>query len=181
MSTCDSVRDSIGSWLDGELNPSQSEAVQAHVAACAACGEARRQLEKIQLTLKTSLAAEAAGVEFLPFWREVQNRINRKRSPIEQFVDWSRGIMTAPHAGWAIPAVITLLIGILAIDSYLPTWKFGASRNTFAAVDSIDGHGSSVALLRENETKTTVIWLYQDEEGENDAAADESSKSGPTF
>jgi hypothetical protein len=33
-------------------------------------------------------------------------------------------------------------------------------------VESIDAHGRSVALLRENESKTTVIWLYQNEEGE---------------
>ena len=181
MNHCESIRDSIGSWLDGELSPPRSEAVQAHVATCAACGETRRQLEKLHLTVKNNLAAEAARVEFLPFWREVQSRINRKRSPVEQFVDWSRGILTAPRAAWAIPAVIIILIGILSLDSYMPGWKFGASRNSFAAVDSIDGHGSSVALLRENETKTTVIWLYQDEEGENDAAADESSKAGPTF
>ena len=180
MNSCESIRDSIGSWLDGELSPSQSEVVRAHVATCAACGETRRQLEKIHLTLKNSLDAAAARVDFLPFWREVQSRINRKRSPIEEFLEWSRGISIAPRVAWAIPAVIIVLIGILSLDAYLPGWKFGAARNSFAAVDSIDAHGSSVALLRENETKTTVIWLYQDEEGETDAA-DETSKSGPAF
>ncbi len=181
MNPCENIRDSIGSWLDGELSPSQSEAVQSHVATCGACAETRRQLEKIDRTLKTSLDAEAVRVDFLPFWREVQSRINRKRSPFEQLVDWGRDILTAPRVTWAIPAVIIVLMGILSLDAYLPGWKFGAARNSFAAVDSIDAHGSSVALLRENETKTTVIWLYQDEEGENDAAADESAKSGPTF
>ena len=86
-------------------------------------------------------------------------------------MDWGRDILTAPRVTWAIPAVIIVLIGILSLDAYLPGWKFGAARNSFAAVDSIDAHGSSVALLRENESKTTVIWLYQNEEGEDDAAA----------
>ena len=181
MNPCENIRDSIGSWLDGELSPSQSEAVQAHVASCRACAETRRQLDKIHRTLKSSLDAEAARIDFLPFWREVQSRINRKRSPIEHMMDWGRDILSAPRVAWAIPAVIIVLIGVLSLDAYLPGWKFGAARNSFAAVDSIDAHGSSVALLRENETKTTVIWLYQDEEGENDAAADESAKSGPTF
>jgi sugar (pentulose or hexulose) kinase len=47
-------------------------------------------------------------------------------------------------------------------------------------VDSIDSHGHNVALLRENESKTTVIWLYQDQEGEDEAAED-TAKSGPAF
>jgi hypothetical protein len=34
--------------------------------------------------------------------------------------------------------------------------------------------------LRENESKTTVIWLYEDQEGENEVA-EEPSKSGPAF
>lgn len=180
MNDCANLRDLIGSWLDGELSPSQSEAVRMHVAACTACGEERRRLEKLNAMLQTSLGAEAARVDFLPFWRGVQNRINRQPSRFEELLDWTRGLVTAPRAAWVIPAVIVVLIGVLSLDSYFPGFRFGASRNTFAAVDSIDAHGSSVALLRENETKTTVIWLYQDEEGENDAA-DETSKSGPTF
>jgi len=180
MKDCASIRDLIGNWLDGELEASQSETVRAHVADCAACAETRRQLEKLQVMLQKSLSADAARVEFLPFWREVQSRINRRPSLSESVLDWGRSLLTAPRAAWLIPAVIIVLIGILSLDSYLPGFKFGASRNSFAAVDSIDAHGSSVALLRENETKTTVIWLYQDEEGETDAA-DETSKSGPSF
>jgi hypothetical protein len=59
-------------------------------------------------------------------------------------------------------------------------WRLGGSRNSFASVESIDAYGRSVALLREQETKTTVIWLYQDQEGENEAAED-TAKSAPTF
>jgi hypothetical protein len=35
-------------------------------------------------------------------------------------------------------------------------------------------------LLRQNESKTTVIWLYADQEGENETA-DEPAKSAPAF
>jgi hypothetical protein len=59
-------------------------------------------------------------------------------------------------------------------------WRLGGPRNSPASVESIDTYGRSVALLREQETKTTVIWLYQDQEGENEAAED-TAKSAPTF
>jgi anti-sigma factor RsiW len=60
MTHCESVQESIGRWLDGELPPAESEAVGSHVAGCADCGAARQRLEKIQLTLGTMLTAEAA-------------------------------------------------------------------------------------------------------------------------
>ncbi len=180
MTRCEDTRESIGRWLDGELNPAQGAAVREHVADCPACGEERRQLEKIEATLKSALIAESARVEFAPLWREVRQRIERKRAWYEGLLEWSRELFAAPRAAWAVPVVIALLLGVFSLDSYWPGWRFGASRNSFAAVDSIDAHGRSVALLRENESKTTVIWLYEDQEVENEAA-EEESKSSPAF
>lgn len=180
MTDCENIRESIGRWLDGELSPTESEAAREHVLACAVCAETRRQFQKIDTTLKSVLAAEAARVEFTPFWREVQRRVNRKRAWYADLLDWSRALLAAPRVAWAVPAVIALLLGLFSLDSYWSGWRFGASRNSFAAVDSIDAHGRSVALLRENETKTTVIWLYEDQEVEHEAA-EEASKSGPAF
>lgn len=180
MMSCENTRESIGPWLDGELSPVESDAVREHVSACAACAEARRQLEKIETTLRSVLAAEAARVEFMPLWREVQRRVNRKRAWYEDLLELSRRVLAAPRVAWAVPAVILLLLGLFSLDSYWPGWRLGGSRNGFAAVDSIDAHGRSVALLRENETKTTVIWLYEDQEVEHETA-EEDSKSGPAF
>jgi hypothetical protein len=177
MITCESIRESIGSWLDGELSSSESESVRLHLAACGDCSVARRQLEKLQLLLKDELVAQAASIDFMPFWRGVQQRINRKRAWHEDLLEWCRGFLTAPRIAWAVPALIVLLLALFSLDSYLPG---RGSRDNFAAVESIDAHGRSVALLREDQTKTTVIWLYQDQEGENETA-EEASKAGPTF
>jgi len=59
-------------------------------------------------------------------------------------------------------------------------WKEETPRNNFAAVESIDAYGRNVALLRENETRTTVIWLYQNQEGDNESSGETSNQS-PTF
>lgn len=177
MNNCATIRESIGRWLDGELSASESESVSVHVASCSECGEARRQLAKLQLALKDELATEAARIEFRPFWREVERRINQKRAWHEDLLEWGRDFFTAPRVAWAVPAVIALALAVFSFDSYLPGW---GARNNFVSVESIDAHGRSVALLREHETKTTVIWLYQDQEGENEAL-EETSKSGPAF
>jgi anti-sigma factor RsiW len=180
MTNCETIRESISSWLDGELSPGESDSVREHVAGCTACGEARRQLEKLNQALRDELAGEPSRIEFMPFWRGVQERINRKRAWREDLLGWGRDFFTAPRIAWSVPVVIALMLAAFSLDAYLPGWRFGGARNNFAAVESIDAHGHSVALLRENESKTTVIWLYQDQEGENEAAED-ATKSGPAF
>ena len=178
MRDCENMRESIGRWLDGELGPSESESVRSHVAGCAQCQQTQRQLEKIQSELRQALYSEAQKIDFVPFWRGVQIRIAEKRAWYADALDWSRSLFTASRAAWAVPAVIALLLAALSLDSYFPGWR--GARNSFATVESIDAYGRSVALLRENESKTTVIWLYEDQEGEN-GTADDSAKSAPAF
>lgn len=178
MTDCENIRESIGRWLDGELGPSESESVRSHVADCAQCRQAQLQLEKIQSELKRALFSEAQKIDFLPFWRAVQLRIAEKRAWYADALDWGRGLVTAPRAAWAVPVIIALLLAVLSLDSYFLGWR--GARNSFATVESIDAYERNVALLRENESKTTVIWLYQDQEGDNEAT-DDSAKSAPAF
>lgn len=180
MNQCEAIGALIGRWLDGELSETDSERVRLHVGSCADCAETQRQLVKLDSTLKRVLVEDTAPIEFLPFWREVQQRINQKRSWHEDLRVWIGDFLTAPRIAWGVPAVIVVILGLWSFDSYLPSWRFGAGRNSFASVESIDAHGRNVALLRENETKTTVIWLYQNEEGENETA-EEPAKTGPAF
>ena len=179
MTGCESRIEAIERWVDGELNDAEAESLHAHVAACAECGEARQRLEKIQQTLQGALLAEAQKLDFQPFWRAVQVRINEKQPWHREAFEWVRSVFPASRAAWAVPAVIALLLAAISLESYLPFWR-SAGRNSFATVESIDAYGRNVALLREYDTKTTVIWLYQDQEGENDAA-EETAPSGPAF
>ena len=180
MKNCEAIRESIGAWLDSELSTSQSDRVRAHIETCGECAAELRQLKKLQLALHGELAAQAARVEFTPFWREVERRIRQRRAWHEELLDRGRDIFTVPRLAWSVPAVIALLLAVVSVDSYWPGWRLGGGRNHFAAVESIDAHGRSVALLRQDETKTTVIWLYEDQDGENETA-EEPSRSGPAF
>ena len=174
MNGCEDKVALIERWLDGELSGAESESLRAHMAACAGCSEARRRLEKLQSTLTGVLLSEAQRVDFMPFWRAVQLRINEKRPWYQDALDWMRGVLPASRLAWVVPAVIVLLLAGVSLESY---WRGG--RNAFATVESIDAYGRNVALLREYDTKTTVIWLYQDQEGENEAA--EAAPSAPAF
>jgi anti-sigma factor RsiW len=178
MRDCESIRESLGSWLDGELSAAESESVSAHVASCTDCGATQRRLEKMHGALKAALTSPAPQIDFLSFWRGVERRINTRRAWYADLLDWSRGLFTAPRVAWLVPAVIGLMLMLVSPDIDLR--RFFGSRNSFASVESIDAHGGSVAVLRQPETRTTVIWLYEDQEGENETAED-PAKSAPTF
>ena len=177
MNECERIEKSIGPWLDHELSAAASEVVRAHVTACSRCSEARQRLERIDCALSSLLVDEAPRIEFASFWRELEQRIKQKRPwhkrLLEQAGDWT----SAPRAAWAVPALIAVLIALLSYQSYFPIWR---SRTNFATVESIDSYGRNVALLREDESKTTVIWLYQNQEGD-DEAAEETPPAGPAF
>ena len=179
MTSCEQIQYSLGAWLDGELSSVDAEAVRLHVGACNACGEERKNLEKLNAALKAVLVP-AADIAFEPFWRAVRGRIEEKRPWTAEWAQRAGSWFTMPSLGWAVPAVILLLLGAFSFDSFFPGWRGAAPRNNFAAVESIDAYGRNVALLREDETKTTVIWLFQNPEDENDSAADNVQK-GPTF
>jgi len=176
MSQCDDIQESIGRWLDGEFKASESEAVRSHLEGCPDCSAERRRLEKIQTTLDSVFRAESSQLQFAPFWREVRRRVDQKKPWHEELIEWLQSRLTAPRLAWAVPVTIILVLGFLS----LAKWPAGSQVSNYASVESIDPHGRNVALLREDETKTTIIWLYQNPEGENENAED-AAKSGPAF
>ena len=178
MNDCAEISQSLGAWLDGELKAAEAEAVRRHVANCVACAQEQSRLVKLNAVLKTALTP-AQAIAFEPFWRDVQERIDQKRSWTTLFGDWLRARFAVPSLAWAVPAAIVIVLGFFSVDNYWPGWR-GAQRDNFAAVESIDAHGRNVALLREDETKTTVIWLFQNQEGDDEAAPEDAPK-GPTF
>jgi hypothetical protein len=180
MKNCNSVRESLGAWLDGELDPSASEVIRGHLQECPTCRQERRQLEKLDSALRGVLDSEAARISFQPFWSRVQGRIGQKEARQENLLARLRTAFVGPRLGWAIPAVILLLLGVLSADSFLPGWRIFGQRKNFASVESIDAYGRNIALWREDETKTTVIWLYHNQEGE-DESADETTDARPSF
>jgi anti-sigma factor RsiW len=177
MTDCKQITKSLGAWLDGELSASHAEAIRLHLVSCAHCEEERRQLEKLHLSLQTLWRANAPQLVFEPFWDGVRKRITKQPSWRQSVLEWARSTLTGPGLAWAVPAGILVLLGVLSWNSF---WRLGAQRNNFAAVDSIDAYGRNVALLREDETKTTVIWLYQNQEGEDESSR-ENAETSPSF
>ncbi|HEY7553486.1 MAG TPA: zf-HC2 domain-containing protein [Candidatus Binatia bacterium] len=180
MKTCVDTRESISAWLDGELSGAEADAVGSHLETCLVCAEERRQLEKLNRAMIGVFESEEFRLDTEPFWRGLQQRIAAQRPWYADLAERAGPFFRAPSFAWAVPAVIVLLIGALYFQSILPGWGVGVPRNNFAAVESIDAYGRNVALLREYESRTTVIWLYQNPDSEDEAAGETNDK-GPAF
>ena len=178
MTDCANIQERLGAWLDGESNRVEGERVELHLQQCPLCLGEKSRIERLGAALKNTLEAEAANLPFGPFWAGVHARIVDEQSWQERVFDWFRLTLTPPRLAWAIPAVILLLLGVLSLDRFVPGLGFG--QTNLASVESIDGHGMNVALLRESKTKSTVIWLFEDHEGETESAAEPAS-ADPAF
>jgi anti-sigma factor RsiW len=164
MSECDRIQEWLGAWLDGELPPAKAAEVKLHVEQCSACAAEKARIQRLDAALKSALEARVSDAAFAPFWAGVRARIAREKSWSERVFDWMRGVFAFPRLAWAVPVAAVILI---ALFSTIRNSNWFAPTNQ-ASVESIDGHGFNVALLREAKTKTTVIWLFENQETEDD-------------
>ncbi|HEY1372332.1 MAG TPA: zf-HC2 domain-containing protein [Candidatus Binatia bacterium] len=164
MSECDRIQEWLGAWLDGELPPARSDEVKLHVEKCAACAAEKVRIQRLDAALKRALEARVSDAAFAPFWAGVRERIAREKSWNQRVFNWMRGVFAFPRLAWAIPVTAVVLIALFSTIRYSD--YFSATNQ--ASVESIDGHGFNVALLREAKTKTTVIWLFENQETEDD-------------
>jgi len=173
---CESVRRTLGAWLDGEVSEKESREIRAHVEACPSCRAERSRLERLQFVLRAALEEGASKVTFESFWHGIERRISQGRVRHREFWDWLRPVILPRRLAWAIPVTVVCVLAVLFAEQFFFGLGWGP-RSNVAAVESIDGHGFNLALLRESETKTTVIWLFEDEDEEEDEPAPEAAST----
>jgi anti-sigma factor RsiW len=176
MRNCQQVSAALSAWLDHEVPAADAVEIQAHVEQCSACRAEQARLQRLESALKTALEHRSAPITFDVIWKEVEQRIQRRLPWYERW--WDRlGFDFAPSRPvWVVSVAAVLLLGVFSVARYFPEWR----SNNFAFVESIDAHGSNVALFREAETRTTVIWLFEDLETQ-DEAAEQAVTNSPGF
>jgi hypothetical protein len=180
MMKCEAVRDNLGAWLDGEVGHPGADQIRGHLEGCPACLAEKKRLDQLQSSLQEVLRLEAATVPFELFWSGVERRIAEKLPWRLQLLDWLRPVFYPGRLAWAIPVVIVSILGLLSLDQILPEWPW-VNKNGRTAVESIDAFGFNVAVFREYDTKTTVIWLFENQDDEEQSSAEPIQDDNPTF
>ncbi len=74
---CDEIHEQFGAYLDGEASPQTRQAVEAHLAGCAAC---QRELHKLR-ALVTPIAPGPDAAVPPQLWDAIAARLDRRQPP----------------------------------------------------------------------------------------------------
>lgn len=173
---CDAVERLLGAWWDGELGNDEAEAVRKHLELCPSCRSARARLERLDSSIRGALWEKADEIRFEPFWAGIERRIEAKKPWGSRLADWGDLLPGMRRLGWAVSLAVLLAIGFFSFSDLYRGWFFG-SNGVRTRIESIDAHGFNVAVFREARTRTTVIWLFQDQEGDDEAQEEADSEN----
>ncbi|HWP60639.1 MAG TPA: zf-HC2 domain-containing protein [Candidatus Acidoferrales bacterium] len=167
----------LSACLDGEVEAPTAKRVQGHLERCPSCRAELARLERLDDVLKSALQARASEASWQTIWPKVATRIGERAWWPRRLRDYLGLDALRLRPAWLVSAAVALGVALLGVATYLTDFR---TRNNFAFVESIDGHGANIALFREAETRTTVIWLFEDVENQ-DALSEESATASPGF
>lgn len=170
--TCRDATALLPLFFDGELDANQMRAVALHSTRCTDCETVLRELERLQDLVSTHVAAAVDDLDLSSFWSDVERRLG---STHVSWVERVRAWWSERDRAWAVPswpalAAVGAAIAIglaLAARVQTPTIQPDAgqiaTRDNAALLDSLDTDAPSVAVLSDPETRTTLIWVSDDE------------------
>jgi anti-sigma factor RsiW len=155
-------------FLDGELKARQMRAVALHSTRCTECETELRQLERLQEAVAAHIASEVEEVDLSRVWTGVAPRLKTVRTP--WYRHWReawdgsdrRWRVRLPVLAAAAAAAALALVLWRGSPSGTPPTDTAAVDNS-AILDSVQSNVESVALLREPETNTMVLWITDDQ------------------
>lgn len=113
MSKCP-AEEKLGAFIDAELPAEEAAAVEAHVAACAACRGLARRFQQLQAVVVEAAAPQVSEAEWAATWSAIAEQIGtaggraampeRRRIGLRERLGWLR---------WAAAAaVVALAVGL---------------------------------------------------------------------
>ena len=168
---CRETRPLLPLFFDGELEARQMRAVALHSTRCPACEDELRHFERLQEAVATHISSMVDDLDLGQIWAGVSPRLGsrapslarRLRARWEELqFGWSlRGPMFAAAA-----AAVLLTLALWQGDGTAARPEL-ASRPAARDVDNSAVLGSvssadSVALVTDEETNTTLLWIMDD-------------------
>jgi len=111
---CEAVRDNLQAYLDGQLPPDETQAIETHLETCGACAEELALLRQVDDALATvPVLEEPQGLAL-----QVMARV--RAEPLPTFrLRWEDAVVSIAFAGAATAPMVVLLL-LWPQDSTLP-------------------------------------------------------------
>ena len=122
--TCDGVTDQLASYLEGELSEPERLELEAHAAACAACGSLLADLDAIRREASVLPTLEPSR----DLWSGVAARIE---APVVTLEEARRARTTVIRRAWVRPSVAAaaLILVTAGVTHYLTRASYDSSGN----------------------------------------------------
>ncbi len=152
-------RELLERFHDGDLEEAERDRLESHLKACTACRIYVEELDRIGAALREEISEAVQAERLDPLWEGIAGSIERPREPLSKRLRawlWGEGWM--PRPAFAMVTVLVLSLAIL-----IPILKIDPSRAaTQCIVDSVDPGESSVVVLYNEATDTTVLWVIEE-------------------
>jgi hypothetical protein len=162
---CRESRPLLPLFLDGELDARQMREVALHSTRCGECEHELRGMERLQELISSRVQAEVVQVDLSRIWAGVAPRLESVRRPwYERLRErWEElgprwQTLVPVSAAAAVAAVLAMLLWQGQQASVEPT-QWASAMDNSAIVDTVQSNVEQVAVLREPETNTTVLWI----------------------
>jgi len=144
----------VNRFMDGELNPEESEQVRAHMESCPFCRQTVSESRVVGGHLRAETAAARSRVDFNAFEKRVLRKVASRQDLL-----WARILDFFALKRFYIPA------GALAAGMVLYFTVFfnsAVSNGPSAIITSFSGEISSVMILETPGTQQTILWFKED-------------------
>jgi anti-sigma factor RsiW len=180
---CRDTRPLLPLFFDGELEARQMRAVALHSTRCPDCESELRHFERLQDAVATHISSMVDDIDLGQIWAGISPRLeSRAPSLARRLRTWWEEL----ELGWSVrgpafaaaAAAVLLVLALWQRDGN-PVQSEVASRpaagevDNSAVLDSVQSSVGSVALVTDEETNTTLLWIMDDVGGAVEPAVDQ--------
>jgi len=163
--SCSAVSKLLEKYSDQEVTDEERSLVEAHLLDCHACQDALKSMEKLRDLVRAPVD-EAAGKEDFPWvWQKIERGIRIEERPTfwKTLRSWLQIALPFRRRVW-VPALATVAIVLLITIPLL--FKKTPSYPTPSVVEYVESQTHNVMIYESENSKVTVIWLFEQPETE---------------
>jgi len=163
--SCSAVSKLLEKYFDQEVTDEERSLVEAHLLDCHACQDVLRSVEKLRNLVRAPVEEAVQKEDFQWVWQKIERGIRLKERPTfwETLQSWLQIPPLFQRKVW-IPAVATITIILLITIPLL--FKKTPSYPGLSVVEYVESQTHNVMVYESENTKVTVIWLFEEPEKE---------------
>ena len=163
--SCSAVSKLLEKYFDQEVTDEERSLIEAHLLDCHACQDVLRSVEKLRNLVWAPVEEAVQKEDFQWVWQKIERGIRLKERPTfwETLQSWLQIPPLFQRKVW-IPAVATITIILLITIPLL--FKKNPSYPSLSVVEYIESQTHNVMVYESENTKVTVIWLFEEPEKE---------------